>query len=256
MLAEVAQSVRDPVRRVPVGTVTRDRAAATFGAGGEGSSVVIDDRLGGGSDYVVFLNHLGIPVADLAFEGAYGVYHSAYDTHAFVARLADPGFTYHAALVELWGLAAMRLAEADALPLDPEASARRIRDYLRHAGRRLSADLAPLAARLQSDANELQNRAAAFGRARDAALHAHDGATLAALNRQLLRFERAFLDPEGLPGRPWFRHVIYAPAYTYEPQMLPGLETALDARHRPSVERAVGQIGAALRRAAAQLDGW
>ena len=111
LLTEVAQAVRDPVARVPISTVVRDRARAQGAAGpGDSGGTVIDDRLGGGSDYVPFLNFLGIPVADLAFDGPQGVYHSTYDTHGFVSRFADPGFRYHAALVQVWGLAALRLA--------------------------------------------------------------------------------------------------------------------------------------------------
>src|SRR4029450_1309717 len=74
--------------------------------------------LGSGSDYTVFLNHLGVPSMDLTFDGPYGVYHSAYDSHAWMARFGDPDFAYHAAMARLWGVMALRLANADVLPFD------------------------------------------------------------------------------------------------------------------------------------------
>src|SRR6185312_4619647 len=89
----------------------------------------VSNRLGGGSDYTVFLNYLGVPVADLSFTGPYGVYHSIYDTHNWVATIGDPGFRYHAALVKVWGLAALRLADADVLPLDYAPYADRIAEF-------------------------------------------------------------------------------------------------------------------------------
>ena len=52
----------------------------------------ISTRIGGGSDYTVFLNFLGVPIVDMRFEGPYSLYHSAYDNHDWVSRFADPGF--------------------------------------------------------------------------------------------------------------------------------------------------------------------
>ena len=121
--------MRDPALRIPVAAASRDRRARDprIAAGGIVDGDLVDNRLGSGSDYTVFLNHLGIPVADLTFDGPYGVYHSIYDTHEWVARIGDPGFRYHATMVQLWGLLALRLANADALPLDyvPYADAHR-----------------------------------------------------------------------------------------------------------------------------------
>ena len=79
---------------------------------------LVNNRLGSGSDYTVFLNFLGVPIADLSFTGPYGVYHSVYDNHAWVAKFGDPGFRYHAAMARLWGVLALRLANADVVPLD------------------------------------------------------------------------------------------------------------------------------------------
>ncbi len=89
----------------------------------------------------MFLNFLGVPVADLSFDGPYGVYHSIYDNHNWVARIGDPGFRYHGALVRLWGVVALRLTEADALPLDYEPYAERIEEFAKDLERRWPAGI-------------------------------------------------------------------------------------------------------------------
>jgi N-acetylated-alpha-linked acidic dipeptidase len=73
--------------------------------------------LGSGSDYTVFLDHLGIPSLDFSFSGPYGTYHSVYDNFRWMEKYGDPEFLYHAAAAKLWGLMAMRLASADIVPL-------------------------------------------------------------------------------------------------------------------------------------------
>ncbi len=64
----------------------------------------MDVRIGSGSDHTVFLNHLGIPTVGLEFDGPYGVYHSMYDNHYWMANIGDPGFRYHRAMAQLWGV--------------------------------------------------------------------------------------------------------------------------------------------------------
>lgn len=254
VLGDVAGIVRDPLTGIPLAAVARERAAGERGVAGSGGNAnVAGDRLGGGSDYVVFLDHLGIPSANLGFEGAYGVYHSLYDTHGYMARVVDPTFRWHRALVQLWGLAALRLANADAIPIDPEASAARITAYLAELRPQITSTPDRAADRAMSDAaTDLQHAAAEFTRKRSSALASGDLRALAALNRDALRFERAFIDDRGLTGRPWYRHLVYAPKFTYEPLVLPGVAEAL-ARGDGTFGAEAGRLAAAIRRAAAVL---
>ena len=67
--------------------------------------------------------------------------------------------------------------------------------------------------------------------------------------------ESALLDPDGIPGRPWYRHQIYAPKYTYAPELLPGVTEAVDAGDALEVRRQAERLAAALDRAAAALEG-
>jgi len=68
-----------------------------------------------------------------------------------------------------------------------------------------------------------------------------------------MQLEHAFLDPAGLPGRPWYRHLIYAPRPTYAPEVLPGVAEALDAGDRARMAEQAGRVVAALERATGLL---
>jgi N-acetylated-alpha-linked acidic dipeptidase len=247
LIGEVAAEVRDPVARIPIVSAWRARAQkerGTLPTGGGGE--LVNNKLGSGSDYTVFLNFLGIPIADLSFDGPYGVYHSVYDNHHWVARIGDPGFRYHAAMVRVWGLLALRLANADVLPLDYAAYAGRIQEFIKGIDRRYATELAPA----QAAADRLVTAAAGAARDMEAALA--DG-TSGAVNRRLIAAERAFLDPEGIPGRPWYRHQIYAPKFTYAPELLPAVAEAVRNGNAADVARQAKRLAAALDRAAATL---
>jgi len=247
VIAEAAGAVSDPASRIPVAAAWRERRTEERGALPTGSSdSLVNNRLGSGSDYTVFLNFIGAPVADLGFDGPYGVYHSIYDNHNWVARIGDPGFRYHTALVQIWGIILMRLGGADVLPLDYEPYASRIADF--------AGEVAPAFGDVRAAAIELRGAAAAFDKARDAALAANDLAAFAGMNRALLGVERAFLAPDGIPGRPWYRHLIYAPKFTYAPDVLPGIADALAAGDHQEAEKQARRLAAAVRRAAVVLQ--
>jgi N-acetylated-alpha-linked acidic dipeptidase len=71
---------------------------------------------GGGSDHEPFLFTAGIPIANMGFEGRLGVYHSSYDTLNYAEHFADPGFALHRTIAQVYGIVAMRLADADVIP--------------------------------------------------------------------------------------------------------------------------------------------
>jgi N-acetylated-alpha-linked acidic dipeptidase len=256
LIAEAAGVVRDPATRIPVAATSRERRTRERGAlPGGASDGLVDNRLGSGSDYTVFLNHLGIPIADMTFDGPYGVYHSLYDTHRWVAAIGDPGFRYHVALVQMWGTMALRLANADALPLDYEPYATSIESFADEVERAaipmLGVEAAAEAfAELRAAASDFRGAASAFNAARDRILAAHDREGLRDVNAALLLVERQFVDPEGIPGRPWYRHQIYAPQYTYAPEVLPGITAAVKAGDRAALASQASRAAAAVRRAA------
>jgi N-acetylated-alpha-linked acidic dipeptidase len=222
----------------------------------ESDAAIVDNRLGSGSDYAVFLNFLGVPIADLSFTGPYGVYHSVYDNHLWMRKFGDPGFTHHAAMTRTWGVMALRLANADVVPLDYRATAASVREFVKDAmdaadsGQKEA--LRPLIGAVDRFA-----AAAAAAEGRIGALlssDAPDRRAAAQLDEALMKTERAFLDAAGLPGRPWYRHLLFAPKPTYAAEVLPGVTEALAARDKKQLATQVSHLVSALGRAAALLD--
>ena len=199
--------------------------------------------LGSGSDWAAFLNHLGIASADLRFVGDAegGVYHSTYDDFYWYTHFGDPSFSYERAFAQTMGTTVMRLADAQILPFEFTDFADTIHLYVGelrklHDGEKgaPALDFGPLDASTAS----LEQAATAYGAAYSSAAAAgqvfdEDNEKLATLNRLLYTTERKMLIPDGLPGRAWYRHAIYAPGtYTgYGVKTLPGVREALEA-HR------------------------
>ncbi len=193
---------------------------------------LVDIRIGSGSDHTVFLNRIGVPSVLLQFDGPYGVYHSVYDSHDWMNRFGDPGFGYHRLMSQLWGVLALRLANADVVPYDFAAYASGVRtfvDALAEAQPALGERVPLDGVRARLDAFEAAGRAFNVARRRALDAGAVDSATLAAVNEKLRRVERNWLHPAGIPGRPWFRHLLYAARYTYAHLELPGLTEAAEA---------------------------
>ena len=88
--------------------------------------------LGSGSDYTVFLHHLGIASGDFSFSGGgtYGVYHSVYDSFYWMEQFGDPEFKRHQAMAKIWGLTTLKLADAPLLPFNFSFYASQIQLYL------------------------------------------------------------------------------------------------------------------------------
>jgi N-acetylated-alpha-linked acidic dipeptidase len=217
---------------------------------------IVGNRPGAGSDYTVFLNFLGVPVADLTFAGPYGVYHSMYDNHLWTQKFGDPGFLRQTAMARLWGVVALRLANADVVPLDYRATADRLREFVREANDAAAADQKDALRPLAAAADRFSAAANASGARINTLLASGtpDQRAAALLDEALIQTERAFLDATGLPGRPWYRHLLFAPKPTYAPEVLPGVIEALSAHDRKQLSVQVAHLVTALGRAAAILD--
>jgi len=188
-------------------------------------------HIGSGSDHTVFLNFLGIPTVGLTFVGPYGVYHSLYDDFYWMNHFGDPGYRYHSLITQLWGTVALRLANAELLPFDFESCGQHIRQFLMeldeasHLASHIDlGSLQKLATEFQQSGQDLkqsEGRAVASGRL--------NSGVASDINQELMRVEHNWCTPEGIPGRPWFKHSLYAARYTYAHLELPGLTEAAEA---------------------------
>jgi N-acetylated-alpha-linked acidic dipeptidase len=223
--------------------------------------------LGSGSDYTAFLDHVGIASMDMGLNGrgGDGSYHSTYDNPTWFKKYIDPQFAFSVLAAQTTGVALLRLADADVLPFDYESYGRQILEYIgeiEQQALKASADGAKTIdfAALRSEAEAL-TKAGAEIRARGDALLADASAAsatdLASINHRLMMAERDFIEPAGLPDRPWYRHVIYAPGlYTgYGVKTIPGVREAVDAGNYPRAAAQAAIVVRALQRATKTLRG-
>ncbi len=214
--------------------------------------------LGSGSDYSVFIQHLGVPSADMTSSGPYGVYHSVFDNFAWFKKFGDPTFAYEQEMARLLGVEALHMSSADVLPYDYELYGKEISAYIdqakNKAGQALGADAPDF-----SKASEAAKRFSAAG-AKLLAVQKDppQGEAAVRLNQVLIGAERALLLEKGLPNRPWFRHSIYAPGqYTgYAVVVIPGVNEAIDAKKGALTTEQLQVLTDALNRAAAVLEGY
>jgi N-acetylated-alpha-linked acidic dipeptidase len=219
------------------------------------SDVPVGD-LGSGSDYSVFIQHLGIPSTDMTSSGPYGVYHSAFDNFNWFKKFGDPTFVYEQEMARVFGIEALHMAGADVLPYDYELYGKEISAYIdnsRDKASRMLSGNAPDFSKALDAAKRFMNAGAKV-----LAIQKNPPQDGARLNQTLIAAERALLSPQGLPNRPWFRHVIYAPGqYTgYAAVVIPGVNESIDARNVQVVTEQLQVLTDALNRAAGVLEAY
>jgi N-acetylated-alpha-linked acidic dipeptidase len=267
LIVETVRDVRDPATRGSVldawGTALRAERERVIGGGA--SSTTTSDRpidypgnaLGSGSDYTVFLNFLGIPIVEMSFDGPYGVYHSMYDNYQWMTRFGDPGFRYMTAMSEVWGRMALRLANAEVYPFDFALYANRVFGFLDQLQKTPGAERLDL-----QPARSAVTRWRRAGIALDSTLRAvlalpdsgRPSRPQRAMNESLRAVEQQFLNPAGIPDRPWFRHVLYAPRPTYAAMTLPGVLEAVEEKDLVRAAQQVTVLTARLNAAAAMVE--
>jgi N-acetylated-alpha-linked acidic dipeptidase len=246
--------------------------------------------LGSGSDYTAFIDHLGIPSVNLGFGGedqGGGQYHSIYDDFYWYTHFSDTDFSYGKALAQTAGTMMMRMADADVIPYQfgdfadtvktYVGEVKRLADTMRAATKERDMEIADGVyaalkdpkktmvapkveaqvpylnfAPLDQASDDLTSASADYDKAFTA--HASDpGAS--AVNEQLIATAGALLDPEGLPHRPWFKNMVYAPGfYTgYGVKTLPAARESIEQKEWPTVDSLIARTAAALEREAAVL---
>ena len=214
-------------------------------------------NLGGGSDHLAFYAHLGIPSLSAGMGGP-TLYHSAYDNFHWYKTFADPEFISGPTVAKVFGVMALRMANAQVLPLDVKRYGQDLQLHLSNVVKQIQQyhpkyqlkDLIELAAEIE-----------ALGRDLDARLNKKltSGSlspdALLRLNQQLIGLERFFLDKQGMAYGKWYQS-LYAssdPYSGYASWMLPGFlyEASLKSTNNlPDLEvryrRAMENLAAAI----------
>jgi len=252
------------------------------------------DALGSGSDYSAFLQHTGVPTLNLGFGGldaSDGIYHSIYDDYYHFTKFLDTDFAYGRALAQTVGTIVIRTADADVLPFQFTSLADTAQTYVRELQTLLKEqqdstrernrqieegvfqaladprrpqkgpiveEVAPAInfAPLENAANALTRAADRYKKAIDATHGKPPAETIAAVNARLIQSERQLIDADGLPRRPWYRHLLYAPGYYtgYAVKTMPGVREGIEQKAYAEAEREVARVAKALEREAALID--
>jgi N-acetylated-alpha-linked acidic dipeptidase len=299
---EVAKDIQDPEKKISVWR--RARAHDLVGSKSNDDRKEIRRRpelripaLGSGSDYTVFIDHLGIACLSLGFGGEdyEGIYHSIYDDFYWYTHFSDIDFSYGRALSQTVGTAVMRLADSDLLPYDFTGLADTIHKYadeLQKLLKQKQDEIAEQNNELQDgdlisnadpkkpyvppafeevpphlnfapllNASDALTRSAEHYRRALSAVTRGGGLTLGkpsieSLNPKLIQSERKLTSADGLPGRPWYKHMIYAPGfYTgYAVKTIPGVREAIEQKKWKEADQQIVIVGTVLQEEAALID--
>ncbi len=259
LLNDVARSIPDPETGQTLWERMRARALERAKSDEEkkkitGRADLRISALGSGSDYTVFVDHLGVASLNLGFSGEEGggIYHSIYDSYDWYRRFGDPNFVYGRVLAQVTGTLLIRLADADLLPYEFTNLAETLATYLDEIDK-LKPENVDVAS-LRPALDRMRASAEAFASRRDRAARL-PASRLQELNTLLFRVERAALDMAGLPGRPWFRHQFYAPGvYTgYDVKTLPGLREAIEQKRWDEARQQLARVRTAFEAVAAEI---
>lgn len=252
--------------------------------------------LGSGTDYTAFIDHLGVASLNLAYFGEDdgGIYHSIYDDFYWYTHFSDTNFVYGVALSQTIGTAVMRMADADVLPYEFTDFADTMQKYTKDLKKLLEEkqdearereqelkdnafqaafdprhptvapppedippylNFAPLENALAALNKSAEGYKAAFNKAEAAGFPGSEKQLLE-LNETLIQSERRLTDPAGLPRRPWYKHMIYAPGvYSgYAPKTMPGIREGIELRHWDEADAQIVRVATVLQSEAALLD--
>ena len=209
--------------------------------------------MGSGSDFTAFQDFAGVPSLDIGFQRGEGSavyhYHSNYDSFNWMDKFGDKGWHYHVAITKIWALIAANLIETPILQLNATDYATALGSYLQKVRDKAATSSTPEVQRVQFKGLER-----AIGRLLDAATafdtHAvkvggeiEEGVPwwkwwqkvklyyeIRKVNTKYKFLERQFLHPAGLDGRPWFKHVVFAPGLWtgYAGDVFPGLVESVE----------------------------
>jgi N-acetylated-alpha-linked acidic dipeptidase len=298
----VAKDIQDPEKKISVWQ--RARAHEIMDSKSDEDRKEIRQRsdlripaLGSGSDYTVFVDHLGIASMNLGYEGEDhgGIYHSIYDDFYWYTHFSDTDFSYGRTLSQTVGTAVMRLADGDLLPYDFTDLADTIHKYTDELQKLLKTkqdemteqnkeledgDLVANAdpkkpyvppaveevpphlnfAPLLNASEALTRNAGRYQKALDK-VTTKGGlklgpALVQSLNAKLIQSERKLTSADGLPGRPWYQHMLYAPGfYTgYGVKTIPGVREAIEQKKWKEAEQQIARVGMVLQDEAALID--
>jgi len=236
LLASALAKVQDPASGKPLSEVFNARPFP------QGSFM----PLGSGSDYTSYIHHLGIPSLDWGFVSDFSgaPYHSAFDDLTWETKFGSFNGTYEyfVTLAQMIGTVAIELSSSDKVPsLDMNLTSVSLSSYLQLfqelvANSTLDISTAPLQSSIEAFAAVVEKDAYS--------------------PEQTLFLERSFLSEEGLPLRPFYRHLIQAPGLNtgYQPLTFPGPSQAVMDKQPVAAKQEIANLITVIDAATAALN--
>ncbi|MGB6484268.1 MAG: transferrin receptor-like dimerization domain-containing protein, partial [Candidatus Acidiferrales bacterium] len=251
--------------------------------------------LGSGSDYSPFIDHDGIASINYGFggEAGGGIYHSVYDDFYWFSHFDDATEVYGRALAQTAGTTVMRLADSDVPPLDftglSDAVGRFVSELEKLDKTEINQiqwqnkeitdgiftattdptkkfvppameevpqplDFSPLDTVVASLKQSAAHYQSAFDKAQQGS--SASGASFQTVDQDLIKTERDLLSEAGLPGRPWYKHQLYAPGiYTgYGVKTIPGVREAIEQKNWEQAAQQIGIVAGVLQKEADSIN--
>jgi len=224
-----------------------------------------------------------------------GIYHSIYDDFYWYTHFADTDFVYGRALAQTVGTSVMRLADAEVLPFDFVDLADTVEMYTKNLEKLLAdkqeeirernqeldeglfkatfdprrptvapareevpphLNFAPMQNAVDSLTRSAKHYQQALAQKQASLGDDAMAAKLSALNRELMESERRLTNADGLPRRPWYQHLLYAPGvYTgYGVKTVPGVREGIELKRYPEAEQEIVRVSKALEDEAALVE--
>nr|XP_006118442.1 putative N-acetylated-alpha-linked acidic dipeptidase isoform X1 [Pelodiscus sinensis] len=216
------------------------------------------NKLGSGNDFEVFFQRIGIASGRARYSknwrvekySNYPVYHSVYETYEIVERFYDPTFKNHLTVAKVRGGLVFELADSVVLPFDCRYYAEALRNYAEivyNVSKNHQTEMTTYSVSFDSLFSAVKNfsEAATDFHRRLQQADINNPVTIRSLNDQLMFLERAFIDPLGLPGRPFYRHIVFAPSShnKYAGESFPGIYDAMfDIDHHEDQHKAWEEV--------------
>ena len=293
---DVARDIQDPETKLSVWKRLQlqriSSAAADERKELRGQQMWRIGALGSGSDYTAFLDFLGIASLNVGYNGEDdgGIYHSIYDDFYWYTHFSDTSFVYGCALSQTVGTAILRFADDKLLPFVFTNEAATIKRYMDEIQKLMSSKQDEIRERNQEidegvftaladpkvkmipphkeeippylNFAPLQNAVDALSKSAERYHRASKNTSLEtkksfeSVNRKLIECERKLTSNEGLPGRPWFKHQIYAPGfYTgYGVKTIPAVREAIEQKQWKLAEEQISKVASVLEEETAAID--
>ncbi|XP_003415628.2 N-acetylated-alpha-linked acidic dipeptidase 2 [Loxodonta africana] len=208
----------------------------------ENTNIPRINKLGSGSDFEAYFQRLGIASGRVRYTknrktdkySSYPVYHTIYETFELVENFYDPSFKKQLSVAQLRGALVYELANSEVIPFNIQDYAKALENYatsIYNLSKKHDQQLRDHRVSFDSLFSAVKNfsESASGFHERLKQVDLNNPIAVRIMNDQLMLLERAFIDPLGLPGRPFYRHIIFAPSShnKYAGESFPGIYDAM-----------------------------